>query len=89
MVALLDELYSSTQAADYGQGRVSGISINQINNDDISKVTLYNLAGNVIYCKKVNTLDTAISIPSIKNGEIYLMTLDYKSGMSKTIKYIK
>lgn len=88
-VALLDDLYSSTQAADYGQGRVSGISINQIDNDDISKVTLYNLAGNVIYCKKVNTLDTALSIPSIKNGEIYLMTLDYKSGMSKTIKYIK
>jgi hypothetical protein len=88
-VRLLDDLYSSTQSADYGQGRVADIDIKGADGDNINKITIYNLAGNVVYTQKIKGNELSFTLPDIHEKEIYLMTLNYESGMRRTIKCIK
>lgn len=88
-VRLLDDLYSSTQSADYGQGRVAGIDVKSAADENVRKITICNLAGNVVYTREIKGNDLSFSLPDIGEKEIYLVTLNYESGMRRTIKCIK
>lgn len=88
-VALLDDLYSSTQAADYGQGRVTAIDENRNEYDVLSGITIRDTLGRVVYSYPSACTQLGSATSALRYGEIYLMTYNYKSGKKKTMKYIK
>lgn len=88
-VIRLDELYSSTQAADYGQGRTTDIERIVSENDAVSKVTVTDITGKILLTNGATTVADALSSSRIMKGGVYLCTLYYKSGKRQTLKFIK
>lgn len=87
-IVRLDDLYSSTQSADYGQGKTNGIEIKALDDEEPCGMTITDSQGSMLF-NSVEGSDNSKADNVMRPGNVYIITYYYKSGAQRTIKCMK